>query len=60
MKIKLLSIMSNMCLIVATISLSQCSFINNHQPTLTGDLKKEIRSEYEKKRLSFCRFNKQV
>lgn len=51
MKMKLLSIMCNVCLTVAVLSLSQCSFINNHQPSLSRDLKRGIRSEYKEKQL---------
>lgn len=51
MKIKLLSIMCNMCLAAAIVSLSQCSFFNSHQPTLSRELKKGIRNEYEEKLL---------
>lgn len=51
MKMKLLLIVRNMCLAAAIVSLSQCSLFNSHQPTLTGELKKGIRNEYERKRL---------
>lgn len=51
MRTKLLSIICNMCLTAAMVSLSQCSLFNTHQPTLTRDLIKGIRNEYEEKQL---------